>query len=148
MKHYYLNKNELPSSIHSNININDIITNLSINEYDRELSNELKNKISKYLNINRVSSPDTRWFIDYSNYFVLPRNVIQKSNFTLLKERTYLNDFQSEVLGRGEAALKNKFSLSKAFKYFSPSLFKFAFTTSSSFKVVESFTIPSNNCCP
>lgn len=69
-----------------------------------------------YLDVNDASAPSTRWFLNYKNFFVLPRNIIQKSRFTLLKERTYLNDFTSEVLGRGEAALKNTFSFSKAKK--------------------------------
>ncbi len=67
-----------------------------------------------YLNKNNVLDPSSRWFLTYNNFFVLPRGFIQKSQFTLIKERTYLNDFNSEVSGRGEAALKNIFSISKA----------------------------------
>ncbi len=67
-----------------------------------------------HLDFNSNPNPGNRWFLHFTNYFVLPRNIIQKSNLTLLKERTYLSDFTSEVSGRGEPALKNTFSLSKA----------------------------------
>ncbi len=67
-----------------------------------------------YLDFDQSPLPSSRWFLDYSNFFVLPRGVVQKSKFTLLKEREYLNDFTSEVSGRGEAALRNTFSISKA----------------------------------
>lgn len=67
-----------------------------------------------HLDVNENPNPGTRWFFHYNNYFVLPRSFIQKSQFTLLKERAYLNDFVSEVSGRGEVALKNTFSISKA----------------------------------
>ncbi len=66
-----------------------------------------------YLNKNNILDPSSRWFFTYNNFFILPRGFIQKSEFTLVKERSYLNDFNSEVSGRGEAALKNTFSISK-----------------------------------
>lgn len=67
-----------------------------------------------YLDIEGNPDPTNRWFIDYSNFFVLPRNIVQKTNFSFLGERVYLQDFQNEIPGFGLAALKNRFSLSKA----------------------------------
>jgi len=66
-----------------------------------------------YLAPDGSPNPTSRWFIDYSNFFVLPRNIVQKTNFSFLRERVYLQDFQNEIPGYGLAALKNKFSLSK-----------------------------------
>ena len=89
-------------------------------EYNQWLGSKSRLKLNTalmydgtFVDENGQLAPDTRWFIDYTNFFVLPRNVIQKTNFTLLKERNYLNTFISEVSGRGEAALKNTFSLSQ-----------------------------------
>jgi len=67
-----------------------------------------------YLDIAGNPDPTSRWFVDYSNFFVLPRNIIQKTDFSYLRERTYLQDFSKEIPGFGLSALKNKFSLSKA----------------------------------
>jgi len=67
-----------------------------------------------YIDKTGAPDPTSRWFIDYSNYFVLPRNIIQKTNFSFLRERVYLQDFATEISGFGQAALKNRFSLSKA----------------------------------
>lgn len=67
-----------------------------------------------HLDFNENPNPGTRWFLHFTNHFKLPRDIVQKSRITLVKERTYLKDFTSEVSGRGEAALKNSFSLSKA----------------------------------
>jgi lipopolysaccharide assembly outer membrane protein LptD (OstA) len=67
-----------------------------------------------YLNPDGSPNPTSRWFIDYTNFFVLSGDVVQKTDFTFLKERVYLQDFTNEVPGYGLAALKNKFSLSKA----------------------------------
>lgn len=91
-----------------------------LSEYNQWLSNRSRLKFESaymYDDVFRLpdktSAPRSRWFLEYSNFLVLPRNFIQKTDFTLLKDRQYLSDFPTEVDGWGLAALKNSFSISK-----------------------------------
>ena len=68
---------------------------------------------STYKNLNNTTVSTSRWFFNFINFFELPKDTIQRSNLTLIKEREYLNDFINEVQGRAEPALRNSFSLAK-----------------------------------
>lgn len=108
------------------IYFNNILKDVDVNgaklhlEYNEWLSNSSWLKLntaymydSTYRTINGNPDPTYRWFLQYKNFLELPRGFIQKTNFTLIREREYLNDFFFEVPGRSEPTLKNTFSLSR-----------------------------------
>lgn len=57
-----------------------------------------------------------RWFIDYSQYFVLPGDLIQRTQINLVSDIEYITDFPGESDGYAEPALENRLSLTKNFQ--------------------------------
>lgn len=57
-----------------------------------------------------------RWYLDYSHYYDLPDNFIQRVDLRQISDLRYIRDFPDEVEGQGDPSLENRISLTKNFQ--------------------------------
>jgi len=63
-----------------------------------------------------IQTPLNRGFFTYNHYYDLPDGFVHRANLNLTSDLRYPRDFSEEVLGHGDPALENKFSITKNFK--------------------------------